>query len=68
MEGERHLPDWERLWDNFIQKEIRVTSIQGGQQQGDDDEKNVALSAKGKNKSKKAQTSKTKSKGEQKRT
>jgi hypothetical protein len=26
------LLDWERLWDDFIQEEIRVGSKQGGQQ------------------------------------
>jgi hypothetical protein len=49
------LPDWERLWDDFIQEEIREESLHGGQQKGDDDE-NLALASharKGKGKTKK---------------
>ena len=39
-----NLPNWERLWDDFIQEEIQEESLYGGQQEGDD-EKNVALAS-----------------------
>ena len=58
-----NLPGWERLWDDFVQEEMRVGSKHVGQQQGDDEE-NVSLLEKGKKKSKKSHKSGVKSKGE----
>ena len=43
------MPSWERLWDDFIQEELRVGSgSSSGQRGGDED--TVALAAKGKKK------------------
>lgn len=42
-----NMPNWERFWDDFIQKEIRWGSKNDGQHNGDYIE-NVALSIKGK--------------------
>jgi hypothetical protein len=39
-----NLTDWERLWDDFIQEEIREESLYGGQRKGDDDE-NLSLAS-----------------------
>ena len=47
-----NLHGWERLWDDFIQEEIRRGSKNGGQHGGDDEE-NVVRSTMGKKKTKK---------------
>jgi hypothetical protein len=60
------LPDWERLWDDFTQEEMRVGSNHAGRQQGDEEE-NVALIGKGKSKTKKGSSGGATSKGEKKR-
>jgi hypothetical protein len=39
------LPDWERLWDDFTQEELRVDSSQASQPKSEEEE-NVALHAK----------------------
>ena len=41
---------WDRLWDDFIQKETRRGYVQGSTSHSKDDEENVALAAKGKKK------------------
>ena len=46
------LPDWNRLWDDFTQEEIREGSQGSGYKEGANEE-NVALSAKSKKKPKK---------------
>ena len=62
-----NLPSRERLWDDFIQEEIRRGSKNGGQHNGDDEE-NVALLAKSKEKSnKKGSKNGNKQKGEGKK-
>ena len=44
-----NMPSWERLWDDFVQEELRVGSgSSSGQRGGDED--TVALAAKGKKK------------------
>ena len=44
-----NMPSWERLWDAFVQEELRVgSSSSSGQRGGDED--TVALAAKGKKK------------------
>ena len=45
-----HMPSWDRLWDAFIQEEIRRGYVQGNTSHNKDDEENVALAAKGKKK------------------
>jgi hypothetical protein len=48
-----HMPSWERLWDDFVQEELRVGSGSSSQQRGEDgDEGDLALLAKGKKKTK----------------
>jgi hypothetical protein len=42
------MPSWERLWDDFVQEELRVGSRSTSQQRGGDDEGDLALFAKGK--------------------
>jgi hypothetical protein len=39
------LPDWERLWDDFTQEELRVDATQASQPKSEEEE-NVALHAK----------------------
>jgi hypothetical protein len=46
------LPDWERLWDDFTQKELRVGTSQASQPKTEDEE-NLALAGKGKFRGKK---------------
>jgi hypothetical protein len=41
-----HLPDWQRLWDDFSQEETQEEALQGSQAKGDEDEDNVSLHAK----------------------
>jgi hypothetical protein len=48
-----HMPSWERLWDDFVQEELRILSRSTSQQHGGDDGEDLALSAKGKKKTKK---------------
>jgi hypothetical protein len=48
-----HMPSWERLWDEFVQEELRVGSGSTSQQRGGDDEGNISLLEKGKKKTKK---------------
>jgi hypothetical protein len=47
------MPSWERLWDDFVQEELKVGSRSSSQQQGGDGEEgDLALMAKGKKKTK----------------
>lgn len=48
-----NLPNWERLWDDFIQEETREEALQNNQAEGGEDEENVALIGKSKERSKK---------------
>jgi hypothetical protein len=49
----QHMPSWERLWDDFVQEELRVGSRSSSKQQGGDgDEGDLALVAKVKKKAK----------------
>jgi len=45
--GRERLPDWDRLWDDFVQEETRRGYIQGNTSGVRDEEENVALAAKG---------------------
>ena len=45
--GRERLPDWDRLWDDFVQEETRRGYIQGSTFGVRDEEENVALAAKG---------------------
>ena len=45
-------PNWERLWDDFIQEETREEALRSKQAKGDEVEENVALTAKSKGKMK----------------
>lgn len=45
-----HLPNWTRLWDDFVQEEIYENSHWGGQPKKVDNEENIALASKGKQK------------------
>jgi hypothetical protein len=42
----KHLPDWQRLWDDFSQEETQEEALQGSQAKGDEDEENAAFHAK----------------------
>jgi hypothetical protein len=44
--GREQLPTWERLWNDFIQEEIREGSQHGEQKKKSDDEENLALATK----------------------
>ena len=48
--GRENLPDWERLWDDFVQEETRRGLVQGSTSQRGADDEDVALAAKGKKK------------------
>jgi hypothetical protein len=48
-----HMPSWERLWDDFVQEELRFGSGSSSRQHGGIDEGDLALLAKGKKKTKK---------------
>jgi hypothetical protein len=37
------LPDWSRLWDDFVQEELQDEELNGGRHKKDED--NVALSS-----------------------
>lgn len=50
---QREYSKMEKLWDYFIQEEMRVGSKHAGQQQGEDEE-NVAFSGKGKGRANKS--------------
>ena len=45
MNGREKLPEWERLWSDLMQEEIR-RSIRDGSSSKDDDEENLALASK----------------------
>lgn len=45
--GREHMPNWDRVWDDFIQEEIRRRYMQGSSSLVGEDEENVALAAKG---------------------
>jgi hypothetical protein len=47
-----HMPSWERLWDDFVQEELRVGSGSSSQQHGEDGDEDLALLEKGKKKTK----------------
>jgi hypothetical protein len=49
--GREFFPDWSRLWDDFMQKEIRMGSQSSGQKE-DRDDGDVFLASKGKGKKK----------------
>ena len=64
------MPSWERLWDDFVQEELRVDSTFSSTQHSGGDSDTVALAAKGKKKvSKKGPKARDKKKygGEQQR-
>ena len=42
-----NMPTWDRLWDDFIQKETRRGYIHGSASHSKEEEENVALAAKG---------------------
>jgi hypothetical protein len=44
------MPTWERLWDNFVQEELRCSSGSSGQQQISEGDEDLALWTKGKKK------------------
>jgi hypothetical protein len=52
--GGEHVPSWERLWDDFVQEELRVGSRSTSQQCGGDGDEDLALLVKGKKKTKKS--------------
>jgi hypothetical protein len=53
-----HIPSWEKLWDDFVQQELRGGSGYSSQQQGGDgDEGDLSLLEKGKKKTKKGPSS-----------
>ena len=63
-----HTLDWDRLWDEFMQEELRLASLSGSNShQKGEEEENIALAGKGKAKSKKGSGSGQTSKGEKKR-
>jgi hypothetical protein len=61
-----NLPKWDHLWDDFIQEETRKGYVHGSSSTSNEEE-NVALAAKGKNKSKKGSKGENKQKGERKK-
>jgi hypothetical protein len=44
------MPTWERLWDDFVQEEMRLTSESSGQQRVTQGDENLSLWTKGKKK------------------
>ena len=50
--GRENMPSWDRLWDDFIQEEIRRRFTSGSTFVGVEVEENVALAAKGRGKGK----------------
>lgn len=68
--AKENMPSWERLWDDFVQEELRVGSTSTSSQHGGGDADTVALAAKGKKKTDKIGPKaghKKKSGGEQQR-
>jgi hypothetical protein len=62
-----HTPDWDRLWDNFMQEEPRLASLSGSSSHHNgEEEENIALARKGKAKTKKGSGSGQTYKGEKK--
>jgi hypothetical protein len=62
-----HTPDWDWLWDDFMQEELRLASLSGNNNhQKGEKEENIALAGKGKAKTKKGSGSGQTSKGEKK--
>ena len=47
VNGREKLPDWERLWSDLMQEEIR-RSTRDGSSSKQDDEENIALASKAK--------------------
>jgi hypothetical protein len=47
------MPSWERLWDDFVQEELRCSSGSSGQQHIAEGEEDLALWTKGKKKASK---------------
>lgn len=64
--GRENMPNWERLWGDFVKEDLRLGSGHTSQQQGNDEE-NVALSTNSKKMSKKGPKDGDKSKGEWKK-
>lgn len=64
--GLDYLPSWERMWDNFIQEDIREGG-QHGHQKKRFEEENLSLTSKGKSKAKKGPSDESTSKGEKKK-
>lgn len=60
------LHDWERIWDDFMQEELRLDSRSTSQLHGEDEE-NVSLATKGQNKFMKGPNDGAKKKGEHKK-
>ena len=48
VNGRDKLPDWERLWSNLMQEEIRRSTRDGASSSKHDDEENLALASKAK--------------------
>ena len=48
-----NLPTWDRMCDDFVQEETQRGLVQGSASTSREDEEDVALTAKGKNKNKK---------------
>lgn len=65
--GRDHLPDWEKLWDDFVQEEIRESGQRGDQKNRFKEEENLALARKAKKNDKKGTSEGSSSKGEKKR-
>lgn len=64
--GREHPPTWERMWDDFIQEEIRE-GAQRGDQKKNFEEGDLALASKGKPRVKKGPSDGSTSKGEKKK-
>jgi hypothetical protein len=52
--AKEHMPNWERLWDDFVQNELRFGSVSSSQRHGGDDEGDLDLLEKGKKRTKKS--------------
>ena len=46
--AKKNLPSWDRMWDDFMQKETRRGLVQGSSSNGKEEEENIALSSTGK--------------------
>jgi hypothetical protein len=52
--AKEHTPDWDLLWDDFVQEELRLASQSGSSShQKGEEEENIALVGKGKVKTRK---------------